>query len=252
MLSTWSIRMAGVLPALFVVCAAASWATDAGELKSVGPAPVPADAAREPAKPGTKLDFPLTHNMKKDGSGPADEFVVSKHWIVSDFPGTGAVWTQDGAVYIGKGNDMTGIKWTGPLVKMNYEVTLEAMRAEGDDFFCGLTFPYGEDPCSLIVGGWGGTLVGISSLDYIDASENGTARHRDFENGKWYPIRLRVTPEKIEAWIDEEKLVDVETKGRKIGIRWEMEFSRPFGFATWRTTGAIRNVKFRAFEGSAN
>jgi hypothetical protein len=168
---------------------------------------------------------------------------------VSDFPGTGAVWVQDGAVYIGKGNDMTGIKWTGPLVQMNYEITLEAMRAEGDDFFCGLTFPYGEDPCSLIVGGWGGTLVGISSLDYIDASENGTARHRDFKNGNWYSIRLRITREKIEAWIDEEKLVDVETRDRKIGIRWEMEFSRPFGFATWRTTGAIRNVKFRVLDG---
>ncbi len=93
---------------------------------------------------------------------------------------------------------------------MNYEVALDAMRVMGSDFFCGLTVPVGTNFCSLIVGGWGGSLVGISSLDGMDASENETTKFVSFESGRWYRIRLRVTEKKIEGWIDKDKLVDVD------------------------------------------
>jgi hypothetical protein len=203
-------------------------------------------------KPKDTIDFVMSHNLKKDGSRNDDTFVETKDWVVAEYIGTGEVYTEGDTVYIGEGNDMTGITWKGPLPTMNYEISLDAKRVAGSDFFCGLTFPYNEDPCSLIVGGWGGRLVGISSLDYQDASENGTATYRDFATDVWYKIRLRVTPQKIEAWIDGDQVIDVETKGHKIGIRWEVEPSRPLGIATWRTGGAIRNVRLRAFaEGEA-
>jgi len=54
---------------------------------------------------------------------------------------------------------------------------------------------------------------------------------------------------KIQAWIDDEQAVDVETTDRKIDIRFECEPSRPLGIATWRTTGAVRNVCLKAFKG---
>ncbi len=83
-------------------------------------------------------------------------------------------------------------------------------------------------------------MVGLSSLEYRDAVNNATRTFRVFERDRWYFIQLRVTQEKIEAWIDDEKVVDLETAGRRIDVRWEMEQCRPLGIATWRTTGAIR------------
>ena len=135
--------------------------------------------------------------------------------------------------------------WTSDIPRMNYEVELEAMRVDGSDFFCGLTFPVGKDPCSLIVGGWGGSLVGLSSLDGEDASSNETTKFMNFENGRWYKIRLVVKPNNIQAWIDDEKLVDAVTTDRKISIRFEVELSVPFGIATYSTTGALRNIRVR-------
>ena len=167
------------------------------------------------------------------------------HWKVTDFGGQGEVHIQDGAIIMDTGNDMTGVHWTGPLVRMNYEITLEAMRVEGSDFFCGLTFPVGDNPCSLILGGWGGTVCGLSNIDYYDAANNETTRVVSFENGKWYHVRLRVTPDKIEAWLDDNKLVDVVTTGRKISIRPEVDLSQPLGIATWRTKGAVRNIRLK-------
>lgn len=190
----------------------------------------------------------LTHNIGDDGKPNEGVFKDAKGWVKSKFSGEGDVCIEDAKAILKMGNDMTGIRWTGPLVRMNYEITLEAMRMEGSDFFCGLTFPYGEDPCSFIVGGWGGCTVGISSLDYQDAYNNETARFITFDLNRWYRIRVRVTEKRIEAWIDDKKVVNVSTEDRKIGIRWEVEPSLPLGVASWRTTSAIRNIRLNTFK----
>ena len=131
------------------------------------------------------------------------------------------------------------------LPPINYEISLDAMRVEGSDFFCGLTFLVKEDPCSLIVGGWGGGVVGLSSLDGQDASNNDTTKYMNFDNGRWFAIRVRVMPERIQCWIDNDPVVDVETKDRRISIRPEVEASRPLGIAAWSTKAALKNIRLR-------
>jgi hypothetical protein len=170
-------------------------------------------------------------------------------WKVAEYGGGGEVHVDDGRIILETGVDLTGVT-LGPekfklLPKINYEVSLEAMRVNGNDFFCGLTFPVGDKPCSLIVGGWGGGVVGLSSLDGLDASENETTSYRSFKSGQWHRIRVRVTKDKIEAWIDKDQVVDVETTDRKISIRSEVEASQPLGIASWRTTAALRDIKVR-------
>jgi hypothetical protein len=168
-----------------------------------------------------------------------------KGWKTPQFGGEGKVYVKDGAVVMEMGNNMTGIAWTGPLPTMDYEISLEGKRIDGSDFFCTTTFPVGKDPCSLVVGGWGGSLVGLSSIDGYDASENPTTATKDFKNDRWYRILIRVTKKKIEAWIDDTKMVDCETEGHKISIRMEVDLCRPLGVCTWSTKGAVRNIRIR-------
>jgi len=47
------------------------------------------------------------------------------------------------------------------------------------------------------------------------------------------------------VWLDKEKIIDLKTANRDLTIYWEVEPCLPFGIATWRTTGAIRNVRIR-------
>lgn len=169
-----------------------------------------------------------------------------KNWKSSSFGGEGEVTVKDGQIIMAQGSDMTGITWTGePLPKMNYEVSLMAQRIEGTDFFCGLTFEVNNDPCSLIVGGWGGGTVGISSLEGLDAANNETGRYESFEQGEWYKIRLRVSKVGLMAWIDDKQVVSVPTKGRKISIRGEVEPSRPFGISCYATVAGLKDIKIR-------
>ncbi len=173
-------------------------------------------------------------------------------WREIPFAGHGEVHCQADAVVLGMGDPFTGITWTNEFPRQNYEVALDAMRLMGSDFFCALTVPVGDTFCSLVVGGWGGSLVGISSLDGMDASENETTKFSTFESGRWYRVRLRVTQKKIEAWIDKEKLVDVAIGEHKIALRFgDIEMCAPVGLAAWQTSSALREIRYRRVTGPA-
>ena len=173
-------------------------------------------------------------------------------WRDTPFAGHGPARCQDGVMILGMGDPFTGLNWTNDFPKMNYEVALDAMRVMGSDFFCGLTVPVGDTFCTLVVGGWGGSLLGISSIEGMDASENETTKFTSFQTGRWYRIRLRVTEKRIEGWIDKEKLVDVVTTDRRLSLRaGDIELSKPFGVASWQTMSALREIKFRRVSGPA-
>ncbi|VAX36192.1 hypothetical protein MNBD_PLANCTO02-1071 [hydrothermal vent metagenome] len=168
-----------------------------------------------------------------------------KGWKKTNFGGEGEVNVKKGEVIMDLGNDLTGIHTDRKLPKINYEVELESKRIEGNDFFCGLTFPVKKKSCSLILGGWGGTTVGLSSIDGADASENNTTQYHKFENKKWYKIRLRITEASIKVWLDEKIIIEQEIKGRKLSIRPEVDPSLPFGIACFQTTAGLKNIRIR-------
>lgn len=166
-------------------------------------------------------------------------------WKPTQFGGEGEVEVKDGELILNMGGPLTGVTYTGEVPKTNYEISLEAMRDEGFDFFCGLTFPVADSHCSFIVGGWAGSVVGLSSIDGFDASENDTTRFRKFKQDRWYKFRVRVTPKRIQCWIDDEEEVDQDIEGKKIGLRAEVEPSKPLGLATYETKARIRNIRIR-------
>jgi len=168
------------------------------------------------------------------------------HWKATDFGGQGEVTIEKGNLVLNHGETLTGVTWQGPVpAKMNYEIELDAQRVDGADFFCGLTFPVNDKCASLILGGWGGGVCGISSLDDNDAARNDTTSVHTFKTGQWYHVRLRVTPDHIDAWLDKEQIVDVDTKGKKISVRGEVDASQPLGLASYQTTAALKDIKIR-------
>ncbi len=169
-----------------------------------------------------------------------------KNWTKTNFGGEGEVSVSDGAISMGMGNPMTGVTWNGPaLPKSNYEVQFEARRKLGSDFFCALTFPVKDQFASLVLGGWGGAVTGISSVNGYDASENETTDFFKFEKDQWYKVRLKVTENKIEAWLDDEQFVDLDLEGKKFSVRIEVELSKPLGISTFETIGEIRKLTLR-------
>jgi hypothetical protein len=161
----------------------------------------------------------------------------------NDFKNHGTVAVVDGVIQIGKGKPAAGIKVSRTFPRINYEVVFEARRIAGNDFFCGVTFPIQEKYCSFIVGGWGGGVVGLSNIDTMAAVENDTTRYLEVKDNQWYTIRLRVTEQRVIAWIDGEEFVNIEVADHKFDIWWEQEPVRPFGIASWNTSAEVRNIR---------
>lgn len=169
-------------------------------------------------------------------------------WKEVDFwsKGTNRV-VEGGILELGAGGPLTGLVYTNePPARMNYEITLEGRRTGGMDFFCALTFPVATNSCSLILGGWGGSLTGISSLNGLDASENETTGNFAFVQDHWYRIRVRVTAARIQAWVDDKSIVNADITQRTIGMRsGEIEMCVPLGLASYETCGQLRNIQLR-------
>ena len=197
----------------------------------------------EPPRPAPKPQRPPPKQLF-DGRSLQGWRVLSK----IDFEKHGQVAVRDGVIHLGRGQPATGIALRAKPPRVNYELRLEAKRVQGDDFFCGLTFPYRDAYCTLILGGWGGRVTGLSNVDGEPAVENLTAGFVEFQQDQWYRVRLRVTTQRIAAWVDDEQIVDLPTADRKFTIWWEQEPARPLGIATWNTAAALRKLSIQKIE----
>jgi hypothetical protein len=167
-------------------------------------------------------------------------------WKKTDFHDAGEVKVEDGRIVLAAGSPMTGITATRKdLPKVDYELTYEAMRTSGGDFFAAATFPVGDAYITLVNGGWGGFVTGLSSLDGMDASENETTRTIKYANDTWYRFRVRVTADAIRCWVDDKEVIKVGHREKHVRTRVEVRANEPLGFAAWKSGGAIRKVEVR-------
>lgn len=147
---------------------------------------------------------------------------------------------------LGMGDPLTGIRWTGKLPRENYELRMQARRTDGFDFFAAVTFPVGKEHCSFVLGGWGGGVVGISSIDGDDASSNETTGYKDFKNKQWYNIRVRVDEKNVTVWIDDVKWTSVNRSEHTFDIRIEMDPCLPLGIANFQCESEVRGIQIRS------
>ncbi|QDU96881.1 3-keto-disaccharide hydrolase [Lignipirellula cremea] len=195
-----------------------------------------AATAEEPPEPVRPLSESWFNGKNLQGWMAASRDTFDQH---------GKVTVKNGELHLEEGQPATGIVRLGVIPRMNYEISLEAKRTSGSDFFCGLTFPVEQSYLTLIIGGWGGGVTGISNFDDMSAVENETTGYTEFKNDQWYPIRLRVIEGKVQAWLEDEQIIDSTTVDRRLNIWYEQEPMRPLGISAWRSGGAFRKIQLK-------
>lgn len=167
-------------------------------------------------------------------------------WEKTTFGGEGDIRAEGGHLVVEAGYPMSGFNSTlRCLPTRDYEFHVEARKSDGIDFFVGLTFPVNDSHCTFIVGGWAGSVVGLSCIDGKDAARNDTKTLMKFENDRWYKIRVQVRPEHIQCWIDGVLVVDKNIKGLKISLRNETLPSRPLGICCFESNVEYRNLQLK-------
>ena len=59
-----------------------------------------------------------------------------KGWKITDFAGCGEVNIENDQLRLHSGVMLTGVSYTNDLPRTDYEISLEAMKVDGSDFFC--------------------------------------------------------------------------------------------------------------------
>lgn len=164
-------------------------------------------------------------------------------WEIADYAGHGEARVENGQLIIESGVGLTGVTWTNQVpATVGYRIDLDAMKVSGNDFFCGLTFPVQNSYATLILGGWGGAVTGVSCINGFDASQNETTDYMRFDTGRWYHVAVQVTDDRIQAWVDDQQIVDLNYADKEISVRIDIQQSVPLGLSTWQTTAAMKNI----------
>ena len=191
-------------------------------------------------------DLPVAQDIPA-GWEPLFDGQTLSGWEIVRYGGEGEPYVRNGILILPMAVNglMTGISWVGDsLPTNNYIIYYEARRTEGHDIFAGLSFPYGDTFASLIIGGWGGIVNGLSCVDGYDASDNETTRNFSLHDNEWYPVQLRVTTDSIRAIVGPEQVIDLATTGKDIHLRPGLSNT---GLTLWTylTTGEIRNLRIK-------
>ncbi|MFT5732141.1 MAG: hypothetical protein ACI8WY_000806 [Planctomycetota bacterium] len=149
----------------------------------------------------------------------------------------------EGGVVLPIGVPLSGITYLGEPPSGRYALEVQATRKYGSDFFLGITFPVRDEHVTLVLGGWGGVVCGLSCIDGEDASSNSTRTYAEFPNGKRQTVLIEVDDQRVRAWVEGTPLIDAALEGRRLGVRPEVQPSLPLGVASFITCTELHSVR---------
>ncbi|MFW6163016.1 MAG: protein kinase domain-containing protein, partial [Planctomycetota bacterium] len=155
---------------------------------------------------------------------------------------------EDGVLVLeaAPGGRWPGAVATRPVPRSDYEVAYEARRVRGEGDFASLTFPVGGEFCTLIVGGFDdGDVFALDQVDGERGEDNPTTHRVPFANGRWYAVRVRVTDERVRAWLDGRQLIDQPRAGHRFDLSPAGEVMRPFGVYARPGRAQVRDIRLR-------
>jgi hypothetical protein len=78
----------------------------------------------------------------------------------------------------------------------------------------------------------------------MDASENETTKFIKFDKNKWFKVKVEVRPQRITAWLDNDKIVDADIQEHRVSLRpGSVDLQIPLGLCTYQTTAAWKNIR---------
>ena len=168
-------------------------------------------------------------------------------WTETPFTGHAAVKIENAQILLPYGKPMTGITLTRDSLDRTTRSDSKRHGCRATTFFASLTFPVGDSFATWVTGGWGGDIVGISSIDGWDASDNETRSYFNFENGRWYALRAS-SDGRSHPGVDR-RPADRQCRDHgavhRPSTRAISSCRRRSGSRPMRLTGALRKIEYR-------
>ena len=217
---------------------------------SFGKAPTPKPPATQPPKPKA-AEAPLPPSDAEGWTSLFDGKTLGGWEVVAEWPceGHGPVAVEDGALVLRPGKMYTAVRSKRAFPQNHYELELE-VKAIGRvvDKLGSIVFPSPIGRAALVLAAHQGTATGLLLVDGSPPAKNPTITKFRFERECWYTVRLRVTEARIEAWIHDQKIVDLPTRDHK-GAAATVGKLGPFAIYTASLgSAAVRGIRLRRLE----
>jgi len=158
----------------------------------------------------------------------------------------GKVRVDEGVLALDPGGPLTGVACTQTVPSADHEVALEAKAVGGEGDFCVITFPIGASHCALALGiADGPGRVGLHKVDGRSAGSNATTARYTFAKGQWHRVRLRVSRQKIEAWVNDDRIISFPMATHTLDAGPAYGLARPLALSAHSTASAFRNIRLR-------
>ncbi|MEL6431656.1 MAG: hypothetical protein AAFR54_20970, partial [Planctomycetota bacterium] len=152
----------------------------------------------------------------------------------------------EGGVVLPQVASLSGMTYTGEAPRTPYELRVDATKRYGADFFLGVTFPVRDAHLTLVLGGWGGAVTGLSCIDGLDAADNDTRAWRDYPNGKRQCVVVHVDDTRVRATVNGDTVVDRRlAPDATLSLRPEVLASRPLGVSAYASSTVVHRVTVR-------
>ncbi|MBM4039649.1 MAG: hypothetical protein FJ290_14165 [Planctomycetes bacterium] len=188
-------------------------------------------------KLGAKAGWDPEWTSLYDGIG--DRWRPVKGGRFASAPSSVVGYSAHAIVLMSRADIAAGLAYIWDFPKTDYELAFTAERIKGAGHSGSVVFPVGDAHCAWAIG----DLGKLSGLDMVDGKrhtdiENPTRKEIDLGN-RSHRCRLRVAAERVEGWIDDDKVIDLPTKGHRLALSEGYEPLRPFGFFTERHTSTV-------------
>jgi len=126
----------------------------------------------------------------------------------------------------------------------DYELSLEAQKLGGNEGFLVFFRVKSErDYYWLNIGGWGNTATAVERSVENRRRVISSFRPIRVEQGQWYKIRVRCEGRRIQAWLNEELILDFNDDENA-------HLTGKVGVGTWLTRAKFRNIKVTTLDGT--
>lgn len=155
----------------------------------------------------------------------------------------GGLWRVLDGEIVQESNELGARLIFGDQNWSDYEISLEAQKLGGrEGFLVFFRVKNERDFYWLNIGGWNNTASAVEKAQRGRRRAVSPFRQTKVEENRWYKIRVRCQGQRIQAWLDDELLLDFADDENP-------HLTGRVGVGTWATKAKFRNIKVTALDG---
>lgn len=160
-------------------------------------------------------------------------------------PVPGEVEIDGRQLVLNPGDPLTGVSWFGPMPTDEFEVTVETKIDDAE--MLSVAFPVGTERAAIQLDA-GNRKAGLYHVDGTDPRDNPMAAIFDGAVAGWHQLRIRVTAQHVQAWLNGQPIANQDRLESTFGAPDGYHPMHPLSMVASNGSASLRNIRIRTLE----